>query len=53
MREYFCVKDKLIATVIRLMNDLTKILVSRIQQALKMTQQEIFKVIQEHYNRLL
>ena len=36
------------ATVIRSMNDLTKILESRIQQALKMTQQEIFKVIQEH-----
>ena len=36
------------AIVIRSMNDLTKILESRIQQALKMTQQEIFKVIQEH-----
>ena len=36
------------ATVIRSMNDLTKILESWIQQALKMTQQEIFKVIQEH-----
>lgn len=30
------------------MSDLTKILESRIQQALKMTQQEIFKVIQQH-----
>lgn len=36
------------ATVIKSMNDLTRILESRIQQALKMTQQEIFKVIQEH-----
>lgn len=34
--------------VIRSMSDLTKILESRIQQALKMTQQEIFKVIQQH-----
>lgn len=36
------------ATVIKSMSDLTKILESRIQQALKMTQQEIFEVIQEH-----
>ncbi len=36
------------AQVIKSMNDLTKILESRIQQALKMTQQEIFKVFQEH-----
>ncbi len=36
------------AQVIRSMSDLTKILESRIQQALKMTQQEIFKVIQQH-----
>lgn len=36
------------ATVIKSMNDLTKILESRIQQALKMTQQEIFEVIQQH-----
>ncbi len=36
------------ARVIRSMSDLTKILESRIQQALKMTQQEIFKVIQQH-----
>ena len=36
------------ATVIKSMRDLTKILESRIQQALKMTQQEIFKVIQQH-----
>lgn len=36
------------ATVINSMSDLTKILESRIQQALKMTQQEIFKVIQQH-----
>lgn len=36
------------ATTIKSMSDLTKILESRIQQALKMTQQEIFKVIQEH-----
>lgn len=36
------------ATVIRSMNDLTKIIESRIQQALKMTQQEIFEVIQQH-----
>lgn len=36
------------ATVIRSMSDLTKILESRIQQALKMTQQEIFEVIQQH-----
>lgn len=35
-------------TVIRSMSDLTKILESRIQQALKMTQQEIFEVIQQH-----
>lgn len=44
----FFVKDKYMATVIRSMSDLTKILESRIQQALKMTQQEIFKVIQQH-----
>lgn len=36
------------ATVIKSMNDLAKILESRIQQALKMTQQEIFEVIQKH-----
>jgi len=30
------------------MSDLTKIVESRIQQALKMTQQEIFEVIQKH-----
>lgn len=36
------------ATVIRSMSDLTKILELRIQQALKMTQQEIFEIIQEH-----
>lgn len=36
------------ATVIKSMSDLTKILESRIQQALKMTQQEIFEVIQQH-----
>ena len=36
------------ATVIKSMSDLTKIIESRIQQALKMTQQEIFKVIQQH-----
>lgn len=36
------------ATVIRSMSDLTKILESRTQQALKMTQQEIFEVIQQH-----
>lgn len=36
------------ATVIKSINDLTIIIESRIQQALKMTQQEIFKVIQQH-----
>jgi len=36
------------AQVIKSMNDLTRILESRIQQALKMSQQEIFKVFQEH-----
>lgn len=36
------------ARVIKSMSDLTKILESRIQQALKMTQQEIFEVIQQH-----
>lgn len=36
------------ATVIKSMNNLSKILELRIQQALKMTQQEIFEVIQEH-----
>lgn len=36
------------ATVIKSMNNLKKILESRIQQALKMTQQEIFEVIQQH-----
>lgn len=36
------------ATVIRSMSDLTKVIESRIQQALKMTQQEIFEVIQQH-----
>lgn len=36
------------AQVIRSMGDLTKILESRIQQALKMTQQEIFEIIQQH-----
>lgn len=48
MWEYFCVKDKCMATVIRSMSDLTKVIESRIQQALKMTQQEIFEVIQQH-----
>ncbi|MDE7423636.1 MAG: hypothetical protein K2N51_08090 [Lachnospiraceae bacterium] len=36
------------ATVIKSMNDLSGIIESRIQQALKMTQQEIFNVFQEH-----
>lgn len=36
------------AQIIKSMSDLTRILESRIQQALKMTQQEIFKVFQEH-----
>ncbi len=36
------------AQVIKSMSDLTKIIESRIQQALKMTQQEIFEVIQQH-----
>ena len=36
------------ATVIKSMSDLTKILESRIQQALKMTQQEIFEIVQQH-----
>lgn len=36
------------ATVIKSMSDLTKVLESRIQKALKMTQQEIFEVIQRH-----
>lgn len=36
------------AIVIKSMSDLTKIIESRIQQALKMTQQEIFEVIQQH-----
>ena len=36
------------AAVIKSMSDLTKILESRIQKALKMTQQEIFEVIQKH-----
>jgi len=36
------------AQVIKTMSDLVKILESRIKQALKMTQQEIFKVFQEH-----
>ena len=36
------------AQVIRSMNDLNKILESRIKQALKMTQDEIFKVLQKH-----
>lgn len=36
------------ATAIRSISDLTKIIESRIQQALKMTQQEIFEVIQQH-----
>lgn len=36
------------ATVIKSMSDLIKILESRIQQALKMSQQEIFEVIQQH-----
>lgn len=34
--------------VIKSMSDLTKILESRIEKALKMTQQEIFMVIQQH-----
>ena len=38
------------ATVIKSMNDLTKILESRIQQALKITQQEIFETIQRYIN---
>lgn len=36
------------ATVIRSMNGLTKIIELRIQQALKMTQQEIFEVVQQY-----
>ncbi len=36
------------AQVIKSMSDLAKILEPRIQQALKMTQQQIFKVFQEH-----
>ena len=36
------------AQVIRSMNDLNKILESRIKQALKMTQNEIFKVFQKY-----
>lgn len=36
------------AQVIKSISDLTKILESRIKQALKMTQQEIFEVIQQH-----
>lgn len=36
------------ATVIKSMSDLIKILELRIQKALKMTQQEIFEVIQRH-----
>lgn len=36
------------ATVIKSMNDLTRILESRIQKALEMTQDEIWKTIQEH-----
>lgn len=40
-------EGKYMATVIRSMSDLTKIIESRIQQALKMTQQEIFEVIQQ------
>lgn len=39
------------ATVIKSINDLTIIIESRIQQALKMTQQEIFKVIQQHITK--
>lgn len=35
-------------TIIKSMSDLTRILELRIQQALKMTQQEIFEVIQQH-----
>ena len=36
------------ATVIKSMSDLTKIIESRIQQALEMTQQEIWETIQNH-----
>lgn len=36
------------ANVIKSINDLTKIIDLRIKQALKMTQQEIFKVFQNH-----
>lgn len=36
------------ARIIKAMSDLIKILESRIQQALKMSQQEIFEVIQQH-----
>lgn len=36
------------AQIIRSMNDLNKILESRIEQALKMTQNEIFKVFQKY-----
>lgn len=35
-------------TVIKSMSDLTKILESRIQKALEMTQDEIWEVIQDH-----
>lgn len=36
------------ATIIKSMNDLTKIIESRIQQALEMTQDEIWETIQSH-----
>ncbi len=36
------------AQTIKSMSDLTKVIESRIQQALKMTQQEIFEVVQQH-----
>lgn len=36
------------AIVIRSMSDLIKIIESRIQEALKITQQEIFEVVQQH-----
>ena len=36
------------AQTIKSMSDLTKVIEPRIQQALKMTQQEIFEVVQQH-----
>ena len=46
--EYFFMKGLNMATVIKSISDLTRIIELRVQKALEMTQKEIFEVVQEH-----